>query len=74
MLKRIRNDYDKLLNNVEINKKSAHFHNMNKEDLNLMYKNFYETNNLSSISNIDIETDNLSFYLYEEWLVRLDDN
>ena len=74
MLKRMRNEYENLLNNVEFNTKLAHFHNMNKEDLDLMYKNFYKTNNLSSFSNIDdVRVDNLSFSLYEQWLVRFDD-
>jgi len=59
------------LKNDEINTKIVHFHNINKEELNLMYKNFYETNNFYySLSLENYEVDNLSFSLYEDWIVR----
>ena len=62
------------LKNVDFNTKLVHFHNINRKDLNLMYKNFYETNNCNSLSTEDVEVDNLSFSLYEEFIVRFNDN
>lgn len=62
------------LKNVDFNTKLVHFHNINKKELNLMYKNFYETNNCISLNEKDIEVDNLSFVLYENWLVEFNDN
>jgi len=61
------------LKNVEINTKIVHFHNIKKDELILMYKNFYQTNNLSYIDFEDIEVDNISFSIYEDWLVRFND-
>lgn len=66
-------EFDLVLNNVEINTKTMHIHNIKKEEMILMYKNFFETNNLSELSFKDLEVDNLSFSLYEDWLVRFND-
>lgn len=62
------------LKNVDFNTKLVHFHNIKKKELNLMYKNFFESNNCISLSEKDIEVDNLSFALYENWLVEFNDN
>ena len=66
-------EFDLVLNNVEINTKTMHIHNIKKEEMIFMYKNFFETNNLSELSFKDLEVDNLSFSLYEDWLVRFND-
>lgn len=73
MIEIYKKELENKLKNVEINKKTVHFHNIKKEELILMYKNFFETNNLSCLSFEDMEVDNLSFSLYEDWLVRFDD-
>ena len=62
------------IKNVDFNTKLVHFHNINRKELNLMYKNFYVTNNCISLNEKDIEVDNLSFVLYENWLVEFNDN
>ncbi len=67
------NSYLEEMKNVKINKKKALFHNIKKEELILMYKNFYEINNLSSQEIWNEEVDNSSFALYESWLVRFND-
>ena len=73
MIEIYKKEFDSKLKNVEINKKTVHFHNIKKDELILMYKNFYQTNNLDNISSQDMEIDNLSFSCYENWLVRFDD-
>lgn len=69
--------YNKELNeklkNVNFNKKTVHIHNISCKDANLMYKNFYESNNFNSIKSEDIELDNLTFSMYENWLVGSDE-
>jgi len=56
--------------NVENNKISTKFHIMNKEELNLMYKNFYEFN---TYSNIFLNQDLIELENYEKWLERFND-
>lgn len=67
-------EYNDELKNVEINTKTIHFHNINREEIIFMYKNFYETHNLDSISKNDMLVDNLCLTNYEKWLVRFDDD
>lgn len=75
MIEFYKKEYENKLKNVEINTKIAHFHRINREELSFMYKNFYETNNsFYRIDENDLLVDNESFYLYEDWLVRNDDN
>lgn len=74
MIEIYKKELDEKLKNVDFNTKLVHFHNINSKEINLMYKNFYETNNCISLSNEDVLVDNLSFALYENWLVELDDN
>jgi len=73
MIENYKKELENKLKNVDFNTKLVHFHNINRKDLNLMYKNFYETNNCNSLSEKDIEVDNLSFAIYENWLVELND-
>ncbi len=73
MIEIYKKELDSKLKNVEINTKTVHFHNIKKDELILMYKNFYQTNNLCSISFEDMEVDNLSFSVYENWLVGFND-
>lgn len=73
MIEIYKKELEDKLKNVEINTKIVHFHNIKKDELILMYKNFYQTNNLSYIDFKDIEVDNISFSLYEDWLVRFND-
>ena len=56
--------------NVENNKISTKFHIMNKEELNLMYKNFYEFN---TYSNVFLNQDLIELENYEKWLERFND-
>lgn len=71
MLENYKKELENKLKNVEIHTKIVQFHNINREELNLMYKNFYETNNSFNPLGIeDLEIDNLCFSCYEEWLVR----
>ena len=73
MIEIYKKELEDKLKNVEINTKIVHFHNIKKDELILRYKNFYQTNNLSYIDFKDIETDNISFSIYEDWLVRFND-
>lgn len=73
MIEIYKKEFENKLKNVEFNTKTIHFHNIKEEELILAYKNFFENNNLSKISFEDMEVDNLSFSLYEQWLVRSDD-
>ena len=71
MLRIYKKELENKLKNVEINTKIVHFHNISKEELNLMYKKFYEINNsFYPLSFEDLEVDIICFSLYEEWLVR----
>ncbi len=74
MVKNYLKKYNEELNNVEINTKVVHYHNINREEINFMYKKFYETHNLDSIPQDDIFLDNMCLSTYEEWLVRFNDN
>ncbi len=75
MIEIYKKELENKLKNVEFNTIKAHFHNIDREELNLLYKNFYHTNNSSSFLYLeDLEVDNLSFALYEDWLVRRNDN
>lgn len=74
MINIYKKELENKLKNVDFNTKLVHFHNINKEELNSMYKIFYETNNCNSLSVEDMEVDNLSFSLYEEYIVRFNDN
>lgn len=74
MIELYKKELENKIKDVDFNTKLVHFHNMNKKDLISMYKNFYETNNCISISLESIEVDNLSYALYEKWLVKIDDN
>lgn len=73
MIKIYNKEFTNQLKNVEINKKTVHFHNIKKDELIFMYKKFYQTNNLDIISSQDMEIDNISFSCYENWLVGFDD-
>lgn len=73
MIEIYKKELEDKLKNVEINTKIVHFHNIKKDELILMYKNFNQTNNLSYIDFKDIEVDNISFSIYEDWLVRFND-
>jgi len=74
MIEIYKNELNNKLKNVDFNTKLVHFHNINKEELDSMYKKFYKTNNCNSLSTEDVEVDNLSFSLYEEFIVRFNDN
>lgn len=73
MIEIYKKELENKLKNVDFNTKLVHFHNINREELNSMYKNFYETHNCSSLTVEDMEVDNLSFSLYEEYIVRFND-
>ncbi len=73
MIEIYKKELENKLKNVEINTICVHFHNIKKDELNSMYKKFFDTNNLSCINFEDMEVDNLSFSVYEEWLVRFND-
>lgn len=71
MIRVYKQELENKLKNVEIHTKILYFHNINREELNLMYKNFYEINNsFYPLSLEDLEVDNLCFSSYEQWLVR----
>lgn len=71
MIRVYKQELENRLKNVEIHTKIVHFHNINREELNLMYKNFYEINNcFYPLGLEDLEVDNLCFSSYEQWLVR----
>ena len=71
MIEIYKKELENRLKNAEINTKIVHFHNINKEELNLMYKNFYEINNFNyPLSSTNYEVDNTSFSLYEKWIER----
>ena len=74
MIEIYKKELENKLKNVDFNTKLVHFHNIKKKEINFMYKNFYKTNNCNCFSEKDIEVDNLSFALYENWLVEINDN
>ena len=73
MIESYKKELENATKNVDFSTKRAHFHIIRIEELDLMYKNFYEINNLNISFEENLDLDNYSFFLYENWLARFND-
>ena len=73
MIESYKKELENATKNVDFSTKRAHFHMISIEELDLMYKNFYEINNLNISFEENLDLDNYSFFLYENWLARFND-